>query len=136
VTSKTPEYSDEQLTAFLEEMLPPEAMAKLEKELRESEALRHRAAALSRRRDQGVHSVGEIWRRSRLSCPTRNQLGSFLLGTLDKKFEEYLDFHIRTVGCRICSANLYDLEQAMKSQPETKQRRRKFFESSAGYLPE
>ena len=76
-------YSDDDLLAYLDEMLPADRMTAVEADLRADEALRLRVAAVARRRDQGVHSVGEIWRRLRLSCPTRNQLGSFLLGTLE-----------------------------------------------------
>ena len=126
--------SDHQLLAYLDEMLPVEEMATLEKEMRGSQSLRRRAASLTRRRDQGLHSVGEIWRRLRLSCPTRSQLGSYLLEALDTDFSEYVDFHIRAVGCRLCAANLADLEQSLDSSPETPQRRRKFFQSSAGFL--
>ncbi len=126
--------SDEQLLGYLDEMLSVDEMAKLEKALRDSEPLRHRAASLSRRRDDGQHSVGEIWRRLRLSCPSRSQLGSWLLGTLDATQSAYYDFHIHTVGCRYCSANLNDLEQSAASSPDAPRRRRKFFQSSAGYL--
>ncbi len=131
-----PELSitDPVLLAYLDEMLPVEQMTAVERELRGSESLRLRAAALARRRDQGAHSVGEIWRRLRLSCPSRDELGSFLLGTLEDGLAEYVEFHVRTVGCRFCTANLGDLEQALKGTPEAAQRRRKFFESSAGYL--
>jgi len=126
--------SDSELAAFLDEALPAEQMARLERELRKSDGLRRRLANLSRRRDQGLHSVGEIWRRNRLSCPTRRQLGGFVLRTLDDATAKYVDFHIRTVGCRLCAANLTDLEQAADAQPETASRRRKFFQSSAGLL--
>jgi len=126
--------SDDELMAYLDEMLPVDQMASVEKELRHSESLRHRTANLLSRRDHGLHSVGAIWRSQRLSCPSRSALGSFLLGTLDAQHHEYLEFHIRTVGCRYCAANLDDLERAMESTPETAQRRRKFFQSSAGYL--
>ena len=101
---------------------------------RRSDSLRQRLAAMNRRRDVGMHSVGEIWRRNRLSCPTRTQLGSFLLGTLNTDLTSYIDFHIRSVGCRICAANLHDLEQASRSSNEAPERRRRFFESSAGTL--
>lgn len=127
-------YTDSQLAAFLDEALPAEQMATLERELRKSDSLRRRLANLSRRRDQGLHSVGEIWRRNRLSCPSRRQLGGFVLQTLDAEAAKYVDFHIRTVGCRVCAANLADLETAAESQPETASRRRKFFQSSAGLL--
>ena len=129
------ELTEQQLAAYLDEALPAEQMADVEKSLRNSEEQRRRLANLSRRRDHGLHSVGEIWRRNRLSCPTRRQLGSFVLGTLDQSGTDYIDFHIRTVGCRQCAANLTDLEQAADSQPDTKHRRRKFFQTSAGLLP-
>lgn len=127
--------TDQQLAAYLDEMLPAEQMAAVEKALRRSESLRHRLSGLTRRRDSGLHSVGEIWRRERLSCPPRQQLGSFLLGTLEPGLAKYVEFHIGTVGCRVCAANLHDLEQQADAQPATTTRRRKFFQSSAGLLP-
>ncbi len=128
-------YTDDDLLAYLDEMLPADRMSAIETQLRADEALRLRVAAVARRRDQGVHSVGEIWRRMRLSCPTRNQLGSFLLGTLDPALTEYIEFHLRSVGCRLCAANLDDLERSMKTTPETTDRRRRFFESSGRPSP-
>lgn len=127
-------YSDDDFLAYLDEMLPADRMTAVEADLRADEALRLRVAAVARRRDQGVHSVGEIWRRLRLSCPTRNELGSFLLGTLSPTMTDYIEFHLRSAGCRLCEANFYDLERSMKSSPETTDRRRRFFESSAGHL--
>jgi hypothetical protein len=127
-------HSDADLLAYLDEMLPAERMTLIEGDLRRDEALRLRVAALSRRRDEGIHSVGEIWRRRRLSCPARKQLGSFLLGSLDSSLAEYVEFHLRSVGCRICAANLDDLERSMRSGAESTDRRRRFFESSAGRL--
>lgn len=127
--------SDAELLAYLDEMLAPERAAVVEKELRSSTALRQRASVIARRRDQGGHTVGEIWRRERLSCLTRSQLGSYLLGTLDAGLHAYVDFHLQTVGCRICAANLRDLETAhARADGHSQQRRRKFFESSAGLL--
>jgi len=128
------EFTDNELLSYLDELLPGEQMTAAESALRGSETLRNRLAALARQRDSGVHSVGEIWRRMRLSCPTRSQLGSYLLDALDSDFRKYIDFHIQTVGCRICAANLNDLEQSMKSKPEAERRRQKYFQSSAGYL--
>ncbi|WP_166828597.1 anti-sigma factor [Thalassoroseus pseudoceratinae] len=129
------ELSDDQLLAWLDEALTPERMSEIERELRDSEPLRNRMAGLIRRRDDGVHSVGEIWRRHRLTCPTRVDLGSWLLGSLDTEYAKYIDFHIRTVGCRICSANLTDLENSAQPTEDSTRRRRRFFQSSAGHLP-
>jgi hypothetical protein len=125
-------YTDAELLAYLDESLAVERMAAIEQALRGSDELRKRTAGLLRRRDQGAHSVGESWRRWRLSCPTRHQLGSYLLGAVDAGWADYLNFHLQTVGCRFCAANLEDLRQALAATPEVQRRRQKFFESSAG----
>lgn len=127
--------TNEELLAFLDEQLPAERMAELEQALRVDEELRQRLASAVRQHDPGAHSVGAIWRRRRLSCPTRTELGSFLLGAADSTRAEYIEFHLRVIGCRYCTANLVDLEQTAGEQAEEVTRRRqKFFQSSAGYL--
>ena len=70
------------LEAYLDEALPVEEMARIEKTLRDDPALTRQLAAVIARRDSGLVSLGEVWRRHRLSCPTRQELGSFLLGVL------------------------------------------------------
>ncbi len=127
-------FSREELLAYLDEQLPSARMAVIEHSLRESEPLCRELAVLARERDQGGFTVGEVWRRERLSCPTRSQLGSFLLEVLDTGPQDYVRFHLETVGCRVCAANLADLQQATTPAPEKQRRRRKYFDSSAGYL--
>jgi hypothetical protein len=130
-----PDFTDAELLAYLDEGLPVERMAAVENALRASDDLRNRTAGLRMQRDEQGHSVGEIWRRGRLSCPTRHQLGSFLLGALPAELAQYFRFHLETVGCRYCAANLDDLRQSANQAPaETAQRRQKFFQSSAGYV--
>lgn len=128
------EYSDAELLAYLDEQLSVERMAKIEQELRHTPDLANRLARLSAERDQGTHTVSEIWRRGRLSCPTRHQLGSFLLGTLSGAWADYVEFHLRTIGCRYCLANLTDLERSQEVPEQARQRRQKFFQSSAGFV--
>ncbi len=127
--------SQSQLEAYLDEALPSEEMARIEQALRDDPSLVDRLAAINARRDAGLHSLGEIWRRHRLSCPTRQQLGSYLLGAVPDATADYLDFHVEVVGCRYCRANLADLKnrQAEESQ-DVDTRRRKYFQSSAGFL--
>jgi anti-sigma factor RsiW len=126
--------TDAEWLAYLDEQLSAQRMPELERLLRASETLRRHLASLARNRDQGGFTVGEIWRRARLSCPTRSQLGSYLLGALDDGPREYVEFHLQTVGCRVCAANLEDLKQTTAAAPEKQRRRRKYFESSAGLL--
>ncbi len=127
-------FTDVELLAWLDEQLPVDRMAEIERTLRGDSALQRHVASLARRRDQGEHSVGQIWRRLRLSCPSRSDLGSFLLETLEPGHVEYVEFHLRTIGCRLCLADLDDLRQSLQSSPDREVRRNRFFESSAGRL--
>ncbi|MEN1681691.1 MAG: hypothetical protein AAGJ46_19080 [Planctomycetota bacterium] len=127
-----------ELEAFLDEALPPERMAVIEELLRSGdESLTAELAEINGRRDAGLHSLGEVWRRRRLTCPTREQLGSYLLGVLDEGHADYIKFHLEVIGCRLCLASVKDLE-AQQSSAEaevSQQRQRKYFQSSVGRLP-
>ena len=125
----------EQLHGYLDDCLSESETAKVEQALRESEPLQRMLRALMQERDRGEHSIGAIWCRERLSCPSREQLGSYLLEVLDEPEQEYVEFHLHTVGCPYCLANLADLRALQKEPvPKAKERRRRFFQSSAGYL--
>lgn len=131
----TPTFSDDELLAFLDELLPNERASAIEQTLRDSDELRNRLAGLIRRRDQGGHTVGEIWRRYRLTCPDRQTLGSYLLDVLDDPLQQYIQFHLETIGCRLCGATVTELEEAQAADSDQPaQRRRRYFESSAGRL--
>ena len=129
-------YSTYELEAFLDEALPSECMAEIEGQLRDSSTLQEDIKSIAGRRDAGVHSLGAIWRRHRLTCPTREQLGSYLLGVLDPEHAEYIRFHLEVIGCRYCNASLEDLRQQLQSADAkvVESRRKKYFQSSAGYL--
>lgn len=129
-----PSPTDDELLAYLDEMLPVEDSARIEQLLRDRSDLRQRAALLARQRDAGGHSVGEIWRRHRLSCLSRSQLGQFLLGVADADLGQYIQFHTQVIGCRVCQANLDDLQATRRDPEPSAQRRRRYFESSAGLL--
>ena len=127
-------WTDRELAGWLNELLPAARMAEFEMQLRTDKSLQTRVAHVIRHRDQGGNSLGEIWQRCRLSCPSRTELGGYVLGTLNASAAEYIDFHVRTVGCRVCQANLHDLEEQSTNAEQLPGRRRRFFESSAGLL--
>jgi hypothetical protein len=127
-------YTNAELEAYLDEALAPEEMARIEQEARVTPTLVARLAGIHAARDSGAHSLGEIWRRHRLTCPTRNELGSYLLKALDDEQIEYITFHVESIGCRICRANLDDLRSQSTASPATVARRKRYFQSSAGYL--
>jgi hypothetical protein len=128
------QFTDAELTAFLDEALPANRCAELEHELRSNRELRNRLREVRGREAAGLHTVGAIWRRSRLSCPSRTELGQYVLGTLSDAAADYVRFHLETIGCRYCQANLADLESASLPDEVPAQRRRRYFQTSAGYL--
>lgn len=128
-------FTQHELEAYLEESLPAEQMSAIESALRANPELLQQLTAINGRRDAGVHTLGEIWRRHRISCPTRQELGSLLLGVLEPEAERYITFHLETIGCRLCQANLADLRaQQEQGAIGANLRRNRYFESSAGYL--
>lgn len=130
-----PRFTESELEAYLDEALSASEMAAIETQLRQSPDLLRQLASINSRRDAGMHSLGEIWRRHRISCPTREQLGSYLLGVLEEDEADYVRFHTTIVACRLCHANLEDLKQRQAESKElTTVRRKKYFDSSAGYL--
>ncbi len=127
--------SDHDLRAYLDEALPAEAMAQIEQQFRGDPQLVRRLAQLVAGRDGGMHALGDIWRRHRLSCPTRSQLESHLSRSLPADESAYIKFHLSVVGCRWCQANLKDLDgQQAELVDHSGARRRRYFQSSVGYL--
>ena len=126
-------FTDEELLAYADERLESDRCTFVEQTLRSDAALAERLAVLLSARDQGEHSVGELWRRHRLSCPPRSVWAAFVDGRLGDGMSQYLRFHLDTIGCRVCAANFADLNERHHST-DSERRTRKFFQSSAGKL--
>ena len=54
-------------------------------------------------------SVSEVWVRERISCPHRDILRAYLAGSLRHGERDYVAFHLETIECPFCLANLEDL---------------------------
>jgi hypothetical protein len=128
-------FHQAELEAYLDEALPVEEMTRIERAIRETPQLAQQLAAIIARRDSGLISLGEVWRRQRLSCPARQDLGTYLLGVMPEKEADYVEFHLEVVGCRYCLANLADLKnQQSETSASATDRRRRYFQTSAGRL--
>lgn len=106
-----PEITREVLRDYLNDALPDAELAAVERALRESATLRALLKEVLDQEDRGEHTVGAIWRRERVSCPTRDQLGGYLLGAGDPELMDYIHFHLDEIGCPYCQANLDDLRK-------------------------
>jgi len=129
------QFTRDHLIAYLDDALSDSETAQVEKHLRDSEPLRQQIRDILSERDRGEHSLGAIWRRERLTCPTREQLGSFLLEVLEPDHQSYLSFHLNTIGCPFCQANLADLREHVEAPAQdSSKRRQRYYQSSAGLL--
>ena len=124
----------EQLHAYLDDALDDAEAARIEKLIRGSAAVRTQLTKVRDERDRGEHSLGAVWRRERLSCPTREQLSGYLHQVLDADLQSYLEFHLQTIGCPCCQANLDDLKEKQAESATQTRRRRRYFETSARLL--
>src|SRR5271169_1220523 len=120
------------LRDYLTDALSPEESARVEKALRDSAALRAQLEEVRQNRADGqLHTLGAIWHRARLTCPNRQQLGSFLLDALDPELASYLTFHLEVIECPFCQANLDDLKaqsQTATAAHAAKTRQRRFLQ--------
>jgi Putative zinc-finger len=124
----------EQLHAYLDDALDDAETARIEKAIRTSAQVRTQLGQVREERDRGEHTLGAVWRRERLSCLTREQLGGYLHGVLDKELHAYIDFHLKTIACPCCLANLDDLREKQAEEAAQSRRRRRYFETSARLL--
>ena len=129
------EISPAELEGYLDEALDASRMSQIEQLLRQRPDLLQRLAAINARRDCGVHTLAEIWRRHQIGVPTREELSDYLRGALPTEQAAYIRFRVEVLKCRFTIANLRDLQsQLSDSEPQVAARRRKYFQSSVGHL--
>lgn len=129
------EVTRELLHAYLDEALSESMMADVEKALRENPELQKRLTSVMQERDRGEHSLGGIWRRDRLTCPSRQLLADSLYGVLSDEEQDYVRFHLEEVQCPYCLANFVDLQSMQQApSPDGEMRRVRIYKSSAGFL--
>lgn len=128
-------FSDAELYAYLDEDLESGRMTDIERELRADPVLLERLTTLIANTNAGNHSLGAIWHSHHVSCPNREELGSFLLGILPPDQKSFVKTHLEINGCRQCQANLDDLQhQQLEARTLSQDRRQRYFQSSAGFL--
>jgi RNA polymerase sigma-70 factor (ECF subfamily) len=77
--------------------------------------------------------IAQVWQEYRPSCPKRNTIGAYHLGTLEPEWKDYIGFHLHTLGCQFCLANLKDIEEQNK-QKDSSKLCLKIMESTVGFL--
>lgn len=131
----TAPFTDAELEAYLDESLDSSRAAEVEQALRSDQHLLERLSMINSRRDAGIHTLGEIWRRNQIGVPTTETMGNYLLGVLPEDEADYIKFRIEHLKCPFTSAMYRDLEAQQNENAElSKTRREKFYKTSAGLL--
>lgn len=129
------DFADAELEAYLDEGLDPKRAAELEQAITEDEELLARLSHINGRRDAGIHTLGEIWRRNQIGVPTIEHMSNHLLGVLSKEESAYIMFRLDKLRCPYTIAMYKDLSAQKDGDADrSKKRRTKFFNSSAGLL--
>jgi RNA polymerase sigma factor (sigma-70 family) len=74
-----------------------------------------------------------LWEEHRPSCPKRSTLGKMILGLVPTDWMDYVDFHVNTLGCKACHANLQDLKNETQQRP-TRSLSNRIMQSSIGFF--
>ncbi len=74
-----------------------------------------------------------VWEAMRPSCPKRTTLGKYTLRILPDDWNDFVKYHVETLGCTFCNANLVELETTSISSDFEIQRDR-LFSSTIGFL--
>ncbi len=130
-------FSDADLEAYLDEALDPQRAMQLEQTVREDDELLYRLSHINGRRDAGIHTLGEIWRRNQIGVPTIEQMSNYLLGVSSADEVDYITFRMETLRCPYTVAMFKDLKaqsEGADDESSVETRRRKYFNSSAGLL--
>lgn len=91
--------------------------------------------------DRGNYAEDEslltrVWEANRPSCLKRSTWGKLCLHTLESPWREYAEFHVDTLGCRFCRANLDDVRSASAELQDASHRslRERIMQSSIGFF--
>jgi hypothetical protein len=135
--AKSREITDGELEAYLDEALAVARMAEIEQTGRRQSTLNERLARINARRDSGLHTLGEIWRRHQIGVPSREDLGKYLMGIATAAEADYIRFRVETLQCRYTIANLEDLRaKHHQTDSQAPHRQTRHFQSTVGRLKE
>ncbi len=128
-------FTDAELEAYLDESLDSTRATEIEEAIKSDSDLLQRLSVINSRRDAGVHTLGEIWRRNQIGVPSAEVMGNYLLDVLDEEQTAYIKFRMEQLKCPFTVA-LYDdlLAKQTESAELSASRREKFYKTSAGFL--
>ena len=125
-------FTDAELEAYLDESLDSARATGIEEAIKSDSDLLQRLSVINSRRDAGVHTLGEIWRRNQIGVPTAEVMGNYLLDVLDEEQAAYIKFRMEQLKCPFTVALYDDLRARQTESAElSASRREKIYKKSA-----
>jgi hypothetical protein len=129
------DFNDSELEAYLDESLDSGRAAELEVALRTDPQLLKRLSSINSRRDAGIHTLGEIWRRNQVGVPSPQEIEAHMQASLPRELSDYIEFRVRELKCVFTIALLQDaMAQQADNGRQSKSRQEKIYRKSADLL--
>jgi hypothetical protein len=129
------EFNDSEFEAYLDESLDSARALDLETALRSDPQLLKRLSQINGRRDAGIHTLGEIWRRNQVGVPSPEEIELHLQGKLPQEEADYVEFRIKELKCVFTIALLQDAMSRRKDDGrQSRSRQEKIYEKSSDLL--
>lgn len=129
------DFTDSELEAYLDMSLNPARALELEEQVRQDPAILKRLTQINARRNAGIHTLGEIWRRNQIGVPSREEIVDYLNGFLPAESADYINFRVKQLKCVYTLALIQDVESEKSDREGTSiQRQSKVYQKSESIL--
>jgi len=108
-------YSREYIHAHIDGALSQEETDAFDLEAQVNSELRGQIRAVQSEFDYHNHTVGSLWRRNQLTCPSDQDIADYLRGGLaiiNPEIADYVQFHLTSIRCIYCISTAAELKQS------------------------
>lgn len=114
---ENPAYSREYIHAYIDGALSPEETEAFALKAQRDSELRGQIRTVQSEFDYHNHTVGSLWRRNQLTCPSDQDIVDYQRGELaiiNPEIADYVQFHLKSIRCIYCISSA-----AERKQPST-----------------
>lgn len=114
-SDENPAYSREYIHAYIDGALSPEEADAFTSMAYGDSELRGKIRTVQTEFDYHNHTVGSLWRRNQLTCPSDQDIVDYQRGALaiiNPEIADYVQFHLTSIRCIYCISTAAELKQS------------------------
>ena len=114
-SDENPVYSREYIHAYIDGALSPEEADAFTSMAYGDSELRGKIRTVQTEFDYHNHTVGSLWRRNQLTCPSDQEIVDYQRGELaiiNPKIVDYVQFHLNSIRCIYCISTAAEWKQS------------------------